>query len=654
MKSINKKGFTLVELLSVLILLIVLVTIAILNLMPTLDKSKKKAFIDEAYVMSEGVMNKYNDDRIAKNYSSDMFHGRNATRKCYPIKTLIGKYVNKNDDDYHGSIEVCSSDDCTYTTKLWLTDGEYYLNGVAVNDELTFNDIDDGSLTDYFDSCGIDLSLSSSDEAWFFDYIGYEQVFIVPEDGTYALRSWGAQGGNRGGKGGYAYTEVDLKAGDILYVNVGAAGTYKTYSQTATVEGGYNSGGSSNYNYGGGGGATYITLKPGSLSGMDLKDILEVAGGGGGGADAGNNATNGGGHCNSNSSVCFESGNYGRVDIIGAGGGIYTSKTCSSCGGSGYIGNPITKNGEMYVLSGPSNSNTTFKTLSTSKYSATPLPGFAKEGYGYAIISKVDYEIDIPEFNYTGGMQTYRVPQTGKYKLEVWGAQGGAGGSGGYSYGEIDLVKDQILYVYVGGQGTYSTFSAAAGAGGFNGGGAGGRASSDWAGGAGGGGATHIATEPGLLSELSNKIDSILIVAGGGGGGYIGLGLGDGNYGGSGGGFKGSTGIGVKSYGGSQTSGYAFGQGAPGLNLYYGNGGSGGGFYGGFTDQEAGGERTGGSGGSGYIGNPNLTNKGMYCNSCEESSNTSTRTTKTNSQQSDPTSLSPKLGHGYAKITFIE
>lgn len=55
-------------------------------------------------------------------------------------------------------------------------------------------------------------------------------------------------------------------------------------------------------------------------------------------------------------------------------------------------------------------------------------------------------------------IQTYTIPETGVYKLEVWGAQGGGlngsgGGLGGYSIGYKQLTKDTILYIGVGGQG---------------------------------------------------------------------------------------------------------------------------------------------------------------------------------------------------------
>lgn len=63
------------------------------------------------------------------------------------------------------------------------------------------------------------------------------------------------------------------------------------------------------------------------------------------------------------------------------------------------------------------------------------------------------------DFNYTGDYQTFVVPKTGVYKLETWGAQGGHrgsnnGGKGGYTSGTIYLTRGDILYVYVGGNGT--------------------------------------------------------------------------------------------------------------------------------------------------------------------------------------------------------
>ena len=78
------------------------------------------------------------------------------------------------------------------------------------------------------------------------------------------------------------------------------------------------------------------------------------------------------------------------------------------------------------------------------------------------------------KFIYTGSEQVFDVEQTGYYKLEVWGAQGGTynstyyGGYGGSSSGYTYLVKDQQLFINVGGQGKSGSTDSK---GGYNGGG---------------------------------------------------------------------------------------------------------------------------------------------------------------------------------------
>ena len=262
--------------------------------------------------------------------------------------------------------------------------------------------------------------------------------------------------------------------------------------------------------------------------------------------------------------------------------------------------------------------------------------------------------------------------KTGKYSLEVWGGQGGMvdyynQGYGGYSYGEIELQKNSLLYVYVGGKGqSWPLYNG--GTGGFNGGGTGGKSvARNVYGGAGGGGASHIATRPGLLSELKDYNSDILIVAGGGGGnGLIGSPERDcynAKAGGSGGGYKGNNGS-TDNIGGTQNSGHLFGIGATGRNASYANSawwcgleggaGSGGGYYGGTTSTKIGGNSdSGGAGGSGYIGNTLLNNKYMYCYKCSQSNEVSIRTYSTNSFNEKPVSKSAKSGSGAARITYI-
>ena len=143
-------------------------------------------------------------------------------------------------------------------------------------------------------------------------------------------------------------------------------------------------------------------------------------------------------------------------------------------------------------------------------------------------------------FDYTGNkQQTSLLP--GKYKLEVWGAQGGsyssyAGGRGGYAVGNITLNKNTTLHLCVGG--TTSSTSA-----GYNGGGSG------ISNGRGGGGATDIRID--ANNDNNVTLYERIIVAGGGGGAGVAY---QGGYGGGQIGGDGYTSLNRNGIGGTQTS----------------------------------------------------------------------------------------------------
>ena len=273
------------------------------------------------------------------------------------------------------------------------------------------------------------------------------------------------------------------------------------------------------------------------------------------------------------------------------------------------------------------------------------------------------------DFDYTGGEQTFTTPVTGTYKLETWGASGGTvdtsyyGGYGGYSTGTIKQTKENIMYVNVGGNGTGATKTGESLTGGYNGGGnvTGSREVNHMT--ASGGGATHIASISGILSTLENNKNDIFIVSGGGGGGRNQSNHSEAarwGFGGSGGGMNGggpksslastTSYTVVSSLAGTQTSGYAFGQGES-VSVQSAGGG---GFYGGYSGSHNRNPYTGsGAGGSGYIGSSLLTEKSMYCYECQESSEESTKTISTTCVNSTPKENCAKQGNGYARITLM-
>lgn len=285
----------------------------------------------------------------------------------------------------------------------------------------------------------------------------------------------------------------------------------------------------------------------------------------------------------------------------------------------------------------------------------------------------------IQEFDHTGASQVFEVPYTGKYKIELWGAQGGSydiynGGYGAYVTGEVELTEGQTLYAFVGGTGSHTNTHGATAIGGFNGGG---NAVGYWSSSnsnnehkSSGGGATHLSYINEFIYETTD-INNILAIAAGGAG-QIGFNTGTPNTdnykyafcsGGSGGGFEGGVGICDSNMISLDRDIYTLAnQTTPGSTKYasnityygaYGKGGAGyagggGGYYGG-----AGGYNHA-NGGSSYIANEILTNKYMICNSCAESSEENLKTTSVNTHSDAALTDTPKEGNGYIKITLIE
>lgn len=126
------------------------------------------------------------------------------------------------------------------------------------------------------------------------------------------------------------------------------------------------------------------------------------------------------------------------------------------------------------------------------------------------------------QFDYTGNIQTWEVPRSGRYFIQAKGAAGGgvmatnglgAGAPGGVVSGYIELEKGTTLYIAVGGMGGASKSGYA---GGWNGGG---NAYVPY--GASGGGATSIQTSligDGQLKNYASKKSDVMLAVGGGAG----------------------------------------------------------------------------------------------------------------------------------------
>lgn len=298
--------------------------------------------------------------------------------------------------------------------------------------------------------------------------------------------------------------------------------------------------------------------------------------------------------------------------------------------------------------------------------------------------SQYDYKymeecISVGEFytyDYTGGYQTFTAPVKGKYKLEVWGAQGGyrtdasKSGKGGYSTGSVILSAGDTLYIYVGGSGNSGTCSDSVCTGGYNGGGY--RASFK-----GGGGATDMRFLANDNPLVQQSLLSRLIVAGGGGsdgasnrpGGYGGGtsgavasdGYGSGGFGGTQNGFTSSATVNSSQIVVNSSENYYAGFGFGGFGVYrssgYGGAG-GGGWYGGVGayPDGSGDDDKGGGGGSGFVYNSiSLSNlpSGYLVDTKYILTDAFTTAGNASMPNHDGTgSMTGNSGDGYAKITL--
>lgn len=294
------------------------------------------------------------------------------------------------------------------------------------------------------------------------------------------------------------------------------------------------------------------------------------------------------------------------------------------------------------------------------------------------------------DFDYTGSHQIFYTPQTGTYKIELWGASGGTSsssetGKGAYTSGTIALGKNSKLYVYVGQKGingirkTVSSNISPSNKVTFNGGGSGGNAGGPYTSsgttniyynGASGGGATDVRLSYGSWNDFNSLKTRIMVASGG-------AGISSG-HGGTINGMIGEPVSGYSSYAGTkatQISGNAFGIGGNGEDApsqyCHGQAGGGGGYYGGGGAKASGGScyMHPASGGSSYIsGYPE-------CNSISSESTSSniihlglgtkhysglyfTNMTMINGASSMPSysttgNMTGNTGDGHARITLL-
>ncbi len=415
----DKKGFTLIEVLAVVVVLGIIGMIIVPKIVSTINNSKKSSY-------ETSVNNLVN---VLSSYAIDMKANLIPFEGC--------SY------NFDSGVNTCS--DLEYS-------GELPTSG-SINVDKDGNVSGHVYYGDYEFVLGDYTPINS---VFAFDYTGSEQSFRVSTDGYYKLEAWGAQGGDAnesylGGYGGYSTGVVRLSKSNVLYINVGGKGeSSRTKELNEVSKGGYNGGGDAGSDgatfWTGGGGATHIALKSGVLSSLEnnKESILIVAGGGGGagwhwngsgrnpnkgGSGGGYKGVNGignwygiggtqesGGNAagidSEGSSSYIISGSFGQGSMYyvldnnyksgGGGSGYYGggsgySGGSSAGGGSGYIGNSSLTDKYMSCYMCDQSNDLSVKTIRVNDeamVTSEPISGNPKKGNGYVKITYLGESID--------------------------------------------------------------------------------------------------------------------------------------------------------------------------------------------------------------------------------------------------------------------
>ena len=161
----NKKGFTLVELLAVIVVLAIIILIAMPSVMSAMDKARKNSLVTEASEIVKIAQTAYADDMMNAKVPA------NSEGYCYSLEYLIEKgYMDKNlggegdKASEFGSVLLTVNDESVATYQVWLTNKIYSITGAASNA------IDSSTPTKYsstsdtntsFNSCGNSGTLRS-------------------------------------------------------------------------------------------------------------------------------------------------------------------------------------------------------------------------------------------------------------------------------------------------------------------------------------------------------------------------------------------------------------------------------------------------------------------------------------------------------------
>ena len=143
----NRKGFTLVELLAVIVILAVVMLIGVTAVLPLISKAQKSSLASEGLGLIETGKTAFQSEQLA----SSTLGLKSTDSYCFSIDWLKShNYYDKSTDIYSGSVYVYFNEAGKYEYYFWITNGAYYISA-GTNDEY---EIREGNGGDGICNCG--------------------------------------------------------------------------------------------------------------------------------------------------------------------------------------------------------------------------------------------------------------------------------------------------------------------------------------------------------------------------------------------------------------------------------------------------------------------------------------------------------------------
>lgn len=126
-KNNNVRGFTLVELLAVIVVLAIIMLIAVNAILPQMDKARQNAFAIEA----NGLIKSATQYVIAKSYTDNKVVDDRGV--CVTVATLVDSADSELDKTKYSGYVVIKKSGNLNLYQVWLTNKSFMVEGAGVN-----------------------------------------------------------------------------------------------------------------------------------------------------------------------------------------------------------------------------------------------------------------------------------------------------------------------------------------------------------------------------------------------------------------------------------------------------------------------------------------------------------------------------------------